>query len=145
MVRLNTAASVNLGNIKQNLIQIDHHIKNICCYISVNKIPKGLKIKVTPQTPGIKTNNFYRRGDFFFFYRVHEHLFGQKFKPLESNDDSAEFRGLLERLTTTLDFLFSAFLFLLKCCVHSGAYSFYPNGLAEWDTLKTVLRMATTG
>jgi hypothetical protein len=27
----------------------------------------------------------------------------------------------------------------------SGAYSFYPNGLAEWDTLKTVLRMATTG
>jgi hypothetical protein len=28
---------------------------------------------------------------------------------------------------------------------NSGAYSFYPNGLAEWDTLKTVLRMATTG
>ena len=26
---------------------------------------------------------------------------------------------------------------------NSGAYSFYPNGLAEWDTLKTVLRMAT--
>jgi hypothetical protein len=26
-----------------------------------------------------------------------------------------------------------------------GAYSFYPNGLAEWDTLKTVLGMATTG
>jgi hypothetical protein len=47
-------------------------------------------------------------------YRVHEHLFGQKFKPLESNDDSDEFRGLLERLTTTLDFLFSAFVFLLK-------------------------------
>ena len=40
--------------------------------------------------------------------------FGQKFKPLESNDDSAEFRGLLERLTTTLDFLFSGFVFLLK-------------------------------
>jgi serine/threonine protein kinase len=32
--------------------------------------------------------------------------FGQKFKPLESNDDSAEFRGLLERLTTTLDFIY---------------------------------------
>jgi hypothetical protein len=32
----------------------------------------------------------------------------QTFKPLESNDDSAEFRGLLERLTTKLDFLFSA-------------------------------------
>jgi hypothetical protein len=30
-----------------NLIQIDLHI-----------VPKGLKIKVTPQTPGIKTNNF---------------------------------------------------------------------------------------
>jgi hypothetical protein len=27
---------------------------------------------------------------------------------------------------------------------NSGAYSFYPNGLAEWDTLKTVLRMTTT-
>jgi hypothetical protein len=24
-------------------------------------------------------------------------------------------------------------------------YSFYPNGLAAWDTLKTVLMMATTG
>jgi hypothetical protein len=28
---------------------------------------------------------------------------------------------------------------------NSGANSFYLNGLAEWDTLKTVLRMATTG
>ena len=28
---------------------------------------------------------------------------------------------------------------------NSGVYSLYPNGLAEWDTLKTVLRMATTG
>jgi hypothetical protein len=28
---------------------------------------------------------------------------------------------------------------------HSGAYSLYPNGLAERDTLKTVLRMAITG
>ena len=27
---------------------------------------------------------------------------------------------------------------------NSGAYSFYPTGLPEWDTLKTVLRMATT-
>jgi hypothetical protein len=27
----------------------------------------------------------------------------------------------------------------------NSAYSFYPNGLAEWDTLNTVLRMATTG
>jgi hypothetical protein len=26
---------------------------------------------------------------------------------------------------------------------NSVAYSFYPNGLVEWDTLKTVLRMAT--
>jgi hypothetical protein len=28
---------------------------------------------------------------------------------------------------------------------NSGAYSFYPNGLAEWDTLKIVLRMGITG
>ena len=35
----------DLRNIKQNLIKIDHHIKNLCCYISVNKVPKGLKIK----------------------------------------------------------------------------------------------------
>ena len=31
--------------------------------------------------------------------------FGQTLKPLESKDDSAEISGLLERLTTTLDFL----------------------------------------
>jgi len=48
----------DLRNIRQNLIRIDHHISNMCCYISVNKVSKGLKIKVTPQTPGIKTNNF---------------------------------------------------------------------------------------
>jgi hypothetical protein len=35
--------------------------------------------------------------------------------------------------------------FFLLGGFNSGAYSFYPNGLAEWDTLKTVLRMATTG
>jgi hypothetical protein len=40
--------------------------------------------------------------------------FGQNIKPLESNDYTAECRGLLERLTTTLDFLFSTFVFLLK-------------------------------
>jgi hypothetical protein len=28
---------------------------------------------------------------------------------------------------------------------NSGAYSFYPNGFTEWDILKTMLRMATTG
>ena len=53
----------DLRNIKQNLIKIDHDISNLSCYISLNKVPKGLKIKVTPQTPGIKTNNFYRRWD----------------------------------------------------------------------------------
>ena len=51
----------DLRNIKQNLIKIDHHIKNLCCYVSVDKVPKGMKIKVTSQTPGINTNNFYRR------------------------------------------------------------------------------------
>ena len=56
----------DLRNIKQNLI--DHLIKNLCCYISVNKVRKGLKIKVTPQTPGIKTNNFSRRWDRILFY-----------------------------------------------------------------------------
>ena len=57
----------DLRNIKQNLIKIDHHINNLCRYISVNKVPKRLKIKVTPQTPGIKTNNFYRRWDIILF------------------------------------------------------------------------------
>ena len=33
----------------------------------MNKVPKRLKIKVTPQTPGIKTNNFYRRWDIILF------------------------------------------------------------------------------
>ena len=57
----------DLRNIKQNLIKIDHHIKNLCRYISVNKVPKGLKVKVTPQTPGIKTNNVYQRWDIIVF------------------------------------------------------------------------------
>ena len=57
----------DLRTIKQNLIKIGHHISNLCCYISVNKVPKGLKIKVTPQTPGIKTNNVYRRWDRILF------------------------------------------------------------------------------
>jgi hypothetical protein len=57
----------DLRTIKQNLIKIGHHISNLCCYISVNKVPKALKIKVTPQTPGIKTNNFYRRWDIILF------------------------------------------------------------------------------
>ena len=57
----------DLRNIKQNIIKIDHHILNLYCYISVKKVPKGLKIKVTPQTPGIKTNNFYRRWDRILF------------------------------------------------------------------------------
>jgi hypothetical protein len=57
----------DLRNIKQNLIKIDQHISNLSCYISLNKVPKGLKIKVTPQTPGIKTNNFYRRWDRILF------------------------------------------------------------------------------
>jgi hypothetical protein len=35
--------------------------------------------------------------------------------------------------------------FITCGCESSGAYSFYLNGLAEWDTLKTGLRMATTG
>ena len=57
----------DLRNIKQNLIKIDHRISNLCCYISVNKVPKGLKIKVTPQTPGIKTNILYRCWDWILF------------------------------------------------------------------------------
>ena len=57
----------DLRNIKKKLIKIDHYISNLCCYISVNKVPKGLKIKVTPQTPGIKINNFYRRWDRILF------------------------------------------------------------------------------
>jgi hypothetical protein len=57
----------DLRNIKQNIIKIDHHIENLCRYFSVNKVQKGLKIKVTPQIPGIKTNNFYRRWDILLF------------------------------------------------------------------------------
>ena len=48
----------DLRNIKQNINKIDNHMKNLYRYISVNKIQKGLKIKIAPQTPGIKTNNF---------------------------------------------------------------------------------------
>ena len=48
----------DLRNNKQNINKIDNHMKNLYRYISVNKIQKGLKIKITPQTPGFKTNNF---------------------------------------------------------------------------------------
>ena len=57
----------DLRNIKQNLIKIDHHINNLCCCISVDKVPKGLKIQVTQQTPGIKTNHFNRSWDRILF------------------------------------------------------------------------------
>jgi hypothetical protein len=57
----------DLRNIKQNIIKIDHHIKNLNRYISVNKVQKGLKIKVTPQSLGIKTYNVYRRWDIILF------------------------------------------------------------------------------
>ena len=50
----------DLRNIKQNIIKIDHHIQNMCRYISVKKVQKGLKIKVKPHT-GINTNDFHRR------------------------------------------------------------------------------------
>ena len=30
----------DLRNIKQNIIKIDHHIQNMCRYISVNKVQK---------------------------------------------------------------------------------------------------------
>jgi hypothetical protein len=57
----------DLRNIKQNIIKIDHHKKNLCRYISVHKVPKGLKIKVMPQFPGIKTNNFFQRWGIILF------------------------------------------------------------------------------
>jgi hypothetical protein len=57
----------DLRNIKQYIIKIVHHIKNLYRYISVNKVQKGLKIKVTPQTLGIKTDNFYQRWDIILF------------------------------------------------------------------------------
>jgi hypothetical protein len=33
----------------------------------VNKVQKGLKIKVKPHTPGIKTNDFHRRWNIIVF------------------------------------------------------------------------------
>ena len=56
----------DLRNIKQNIIKIDHHIQNMCRYISVNKVQKGLKIKVKPHT-GINTNDFHRRWNIIVF------------------------------------------------------------------------------
>ena len=56
----------DLRNIKQNIIKIDHHIQNMCRYISVNKVQKGLIIKVKPHT-GINTNDFHRRWNIIVF------------------------------------------------------------------------------
>ena len=52
-----------LRSLTKQKIQVEHHVSNIKSYIYNNKIPNGLNIKLTPQTPGVKSFRFLKRWD----------------------------------------------------------------------------------
>ena len=56
-----------LRSLKQKQIRTDHHVSNFCSYMSNKIVPQGLQIKLTPQTPGVKSNRFQRRWDSILF------------------------------------------------------------------------------
>jgi hypothetical protein len=45
-------------------ISTEHHVSNLRAYIANNITPKGLHIKLTPQSTGWKSNRFLERWDF---------------------------------------------------------------------------------
>ena len=48
-------------------ISTEHHVSNLRAYIANNIIPKGLHIKLTPQSIGWKSNRFVERWDSILF------------------------------------------------------------------------------
>lgn len=56
-----------LRSIKQKQIRTEHHVSNLCSYMYNNKVPQGLQIKLTPQTPGVKSQRFHQRWNDILF------------------------------------------------------------------------------
>ncbi|CAG2209810.1 unnamed protein product [Mytilus edulis] len=57
-----------LRSLTKKKIQLEHHASNLKSYIDNNNtIPKGLNIKLTPQTPGVKSSRFMKRWDDILF------------------------------------------------------------------------------
>lgn len=48
-------------------IQLEHHASNLKSYIDNNTIPKGLNIKLSPQTTGVESSRFMKRWDDILF------------------------------------------------------------------------------
>ena len=51
----------NLRQLTKKKIQAQHRIKNLSSYQQNKIIPKGLRIKLEPQTPGVKSRRFMKR------------------------------------------------------------------------------------
>lgn len=58
----------HLRVLKQKQVKTQHHLSNINNYIVRGVIPKGLQIKLLPQTPGSDSNTFYRKWDQTLFH-----------------------------------------------------------------------------
>ncbi|CAC5399807.1 unnamed protein product [Mytilus coruscus] len=56
-----------LRSLTKKKIQLEHHASNLKSYIDNNTIPKGLNVKLTPQTPGVKSTRFMKRWDDILF------------------------------------------------------------------------------
>ncbi|CAC5424466.1 unnamed protein product [Mytilus coruscus] len=56
-----------LRSLTKKTIQLEHHASNLKSYIDNNTVPKGLNIKLTPQTPGVKFTRFMKRWDDILF------------------------------------------------------------------------------
>ncbi|CAC5373362.1 unnamed protein product [Mytilus coruscus] len=56
-----------LRSLTKKKIQLEHHASNLKSYTDNNTIPKGLNIKLTPQTPGVKSTRFMKRWDDILF------------------------------------------------------------------------------
>ncbi|CAC5405484.1 unnamed protein product [Mytilus coruscus] len=56
-----------MRSLSKKKIQLEHHASNLKSYIDNNTIPKGLNIKLTPQTPGVKSTRFMKRWDDILF------------------------------------------------------------------------------
>ncbi|CAC5399808.1 unnamed protein product [Mytilus coruscus] len=56
-----------LRSLTKRKYSFKHHASNLKSYIDNNTIPKGLNVKLTPQTPGVKSTRFMKRWDDILF------------------------------------------------------------------------------
>jgi hypothetical protein len=52
-------------------ISTEHHVSNLRAYIANNIIPKGLLIKLTPQSTGWKSNRFFGTRGLYTLWLFH--------------------------------------------------------------------------